>query len=70
MKVLGKIIKLILCVALWLIMMTIVIPFSLLIALMFGIMNICGIESADVTLPLGWITATATNGSVKEILSA
>ena len=50
-------------------MMAIVIPFALVIALLFGIMNIAGIESADVTVPLRWISETATNGSIKEILS-
>lgn len=69
MKAIGKIIKVLFCIMLWLIMMVIVIPFSLIIALMFGIMNICGIESADVSVPLSWIGQTATNGSVKEILT-
>ena len=69
MNTLWKIIKLILCIGLWLIMMAIVIPFALVIALLFGIMNIAGIESADVTVPLRWISETATNGSIKEILS-
>lgn len=69
MKTIGKIIKLLFCIALWLLMMAIVIPFSLVIALLFGVMNIAGIESADVTVPLSWIGQTATNGSVKEILT-